>query len=162
MFAKANKRPTTLPGGEALNAVPSIIGPEMVIQGNFKSGGELHVEGTIEGDINVRSLVVGKDAVLKGAIVADKVKVCGEVVGSIRAGDVMLAATARVIGDVHHDVLSIEPGAALDGLCKRREPVKSEAKSETKPMPLAKPNEPLRLTAKVAEGMSEPPRAATA
>ncbi len=158
MFAKASKRSPHLGGGEAANAVPSIIGPEMVIQGNFRSGGELHVEGTIEGDINVRSLIVGKDAVLKGAIVADKVKVCGEVTGSIRAGDVMLAATARVTGDVHHDILSIEPGASLDGLCKRRDPAKADAK----PTPLAKPNEPLRLTAKIAEGMSEPPRAATA
>ena len=158
MFAKASKRSPHIVGGETANAVPSIIGPEMVIQGNFKSGGELHVEGTIEGDIHVRSLIVGKDAVLKGAIVADKVKVCGEIIGSIRAGDVMLAATARVTGDVHHDILSIEPGASLDGLCKRRE----SAKAETKPTQLAKPNEPLRLTAKVADAVSEPPRAATA
>jgi cytoskeletal protein CcmA (bactofilin family) len=112
---------------EATNAVPSIIGHEMVVQGDFNSGGELHVEGTIEGDIKVKSLIVGKDAVIRGEIVADTVRVCGTVTGCIRAREVTLAASANMQGDIHHDVISIEAGAGLDGHCRRREAAKAGA-----------------------------------
>jgi cytoskeletal protein CcmA (bactofilin family) len=147
MFAKSNKRLSAATPSDAGNGVPSIIGADMVIHGNFKSGGELHVEGTVHGDISVKVLTIGKDAVIRGEIVADKVKVCGAVTGCIRAQDVLLMAGAKVIGDVHHDVLSIEAGAALEGLCKRRETAKVEASRDAAAL-AAKPSEPVRLTPK--------------
>jgi cytoskeletal protein CcmA (bactofilin family) len=121
MFAKNAKRTTYDDAG-----VPTIVDSQMTVKGNFTSGGELHVSGKIDGDVEVKTLTVGKDAVIHGTVTAEQVRVCGEVTGSIHAREVTLAATARVVGDVYHDILSIEPGALLDGHCRRRETPKGE------------------------------------
>ncbi len=99
MFAKNPKRQARDDAG----IVPTIVGSEMMVKGDFKSDGELHVAGKVEGDIQVKTLTVGKDAVIRGAITAEQVRICGDITGCIRAREVTLTATARVLGDVHHD-----------------------------------------------------------
>ena len=47
----------------------------------------------------------------------------GKVVGRIRAHNVTLALTARVMGDVIHESLMIEPGAFIEGRCERLDSV---------------------------------------
>jgi hypothetical protein len=54
------------------------------------------------------------------------VRVCGTVEGEIEGGTVTLAASARVLGDIVHDSLAIEPGAHLEGHCRRRGASKAE------------------------------------
>jgi cytoskeletal protein CcmA (bactofilin family) len=151
MFAKTTKRFPTVAQGAGANSVPSIIGAEMVIHGDFKSGGELHIEGTVEGDIHVKTLTIGKDAAIRGEINAEQVRVCGSVTGCIRAHEVVLTASARVVGDVHHDVLSMEAGALLEGHCRHREAAAhpgASAMSSNEPVRLA-PVKPVE-TASVA------------
>jgi cytoskeletal protein CcmA (bactofilin family) len=140
MFAKNPNRHVRDDAG----IVPTIVGSEMTVKGNFKSDGELHVAGKVDGDIEVKTLTVGKDAVIRGAITAEQVRICGEITGCIRARDVTLTATARVLGDVHHDVLSIEAGALLDGHCRRRETSKGEVARAAIPLG-ARPGEAARL-----------------
>jgi cytoskeletal protein CcmA (bactofilin family) len=130
MFAKNPKRQARDDAG----IVPTIVGSEMMVKGDFKSDGELHVAGKVEGDIEVKTLTVGKDAVIRGAITAEQVRICGDITGCIRAREVTLTATARVLGDVHHDVLSIEAGALLDGHCRRRETPKGEGARQAIPL----------------------------
>ncbi len=43
----------------------------------------------------------------------------GAVKGMVRAKSVFLASTARMSGDVEHESLAIEPGAYMEGHCKR-------------------------------------------
>ena len=62
MFAKNPKRTTYDDAG-----VPTIVDSQMTVKGNFTSGGELHVSGKIEGDVEVKTLTVGKDAVIHAA-----------------------------------------------------------------------------------------------
>jgi len=99
-------------------APPSIVSADLEMDGNLNSTGEIHVDGTIIGDIHTRTLLVGATADIKGEIVADQVRVHGRVNGQIRARQVTLAKTAHVIGDILHEDLSIETGAFLEGLCK--------------------------------------------
>src|SRR4051812_16022000 len=119
MFARNANR-----NGRDDAGVPTIIDAEMTVKGNLSSGGELHIAGKVEGDVTVKTLTVGKDAVIRGTVTAEQLRVCGEIIGCIRGGQVTLAATARVVGDVHHDVLSMDAGALLDGHCRRRETLK--------------------------------------
>jgi cytoskeletal protein CcmA (bactofilin family) len=144
MFAKTTKRFPTVASSDGVNTVPSIIGAEMVIKGDFKSGGELHIEGTVEGDIHVKTLTIGKDATIRGEINVEHVRVCGAVTGCIRAHEVILTASARVVGDVHHDVLSMEAGAQLEGHCRHRESAKAEAPRQSAPA-VTTGSEPVRL-----------------
>jgi cytoskeletal protein CcmA (bactofilin family) len=147
MFGKTSRLMGSVVGGSAAaTTVPSIIGPDMSVRGDLHSDGDLHVEGTIQGDIRVKHLVVGKDAVVRGDVEATTVRVSGSVAGSLRAREVILTATAKMQGDVYHEVLSIEPGALLEGHCRRLEPTLStdEPLTLTKTAPPA-PAEGTRL-----------------
>jgi cytoskeletal protein CcmA (bactofilin family) len=159
MFAKATRQFPPVVPGQGPSSVPSIIGPEMVIKGDFKSGGELHIEGTVEGDIHVKTLTIGKDATVRGEINVEQVRVRGSVTGCIRAHEVVLTATARVIGDVHHDVLSMEAGALLEGHCRHRDGSKVDAaRPAATSVATTGSNEPVRLApVKPAEPVSAAP-----
>ena len=143
MFGKTGRLVGSVVGnGAAATAVPSIIGPEMSVRGDLQSDGDLHVEGTIQGDIRVKHLVVAKDAVVRGDIEAATVRIAGSVAGTLRAREVLLTQTARMQGDVYHEVLSIEPGAQLEGHCRRLE----AAKSADEPLTLTQPADAPRLS----------------
>lgn len=124
MFSKKNKITGTKPNSakpvqSVKPAIPSIISSDLVISGDLTSDGEIQVDGNVVGDIKTKSLLIGKTANIKGAIVVDDLRVHGNVNGQIKARTVSLAKTAHVIGDILHENLSIETGAFLEGLCKR-------------------------------------------
>ena len=135
MFGKAGKLVGVSVGTGAATDVPSIIGPEMTVRGDLHSDGDLHVEGTVQGDIRVKTLVVAKDAVVRGDVEAQAVRIAGSVIGALRAKEVVLTTTAKMQGDIFHDVLSIEPGAMLEGHCRRLEPA-----AAAEPLTLANAN----------------------
>ncbi len=100
--------------------VPTIISTDMVIEGNLKSEGDLQVEGTITGEIEIGHLVIADGGTVHGNITAQTVRVCGTLHGNISANMVTLTSTARVVGDVNHDLLAIETGGMLEGHSHRR------------------------------------------
>jgi cytoskeletal protein CcmA (bactofilin family) len=110
----------TRTGSATEKAVPSIISSDLVLEGNLTSNGEVQVDGRVKGDINCKALVVvGVKGSVTGEIVARAVRVHGAIEGVVRAKSVFLASTARMSGDVEHESLAIEPGAFLNGYCKR-------------------------------------------
>lgn len=120
MFSKNKREFDSGAGGAATKpAVPSIISTDMKIVGDLTSEGEIQVDGTVEGDIHSKHLLVGEPAHITGEIVAEVIEVYGTIHGQIKATTVSLAKTAHVVGDILHDNLSIEKGAFLEGHCKR-------------------------------------------
>ena len=102
-----------------VKAVPSIISADLSIEGNLNSGGEIQVDGVVNGDIHCKALIVGVKGSVVGEVVAQTVRMHGAIKGMIRAKSVFLASTARMSGDVEHESLAIEPGAYMEGYCKR-------------------------------------------
>jgi len=96
-----------------------MISTDLRIVGDLNSEGEVQIDGTVDGDIRTRILLIGETAHIKGEIIADSVRVHGTVTGQIKAQSVSLASTAHVIGDILHENLSIEQGAYLEGHCRR-------------------------------------------
>ena len=125
MFSKSNranhvKGQAQDPRAEiAIKAVPSIISADLSIEGNLNSTGEIQVDGVVNGDIRCKALIVGVKGSVIGEVVAQTVRMHGAVKGMIRAKSVFLASTARMSGDVEHESLAIEPGAYMEGHCKR-------------------------------------------
>jgi cytoskeletal protein CcmA (bactofilin family) len=111
-------RPTPKPLPKQ-SGVPSIVSAEMTIRGDLKSPGDLQIEGAVLGEIEVGKLVIAEGGRVEGNIVAQHVKICGVLSGSVRAGMVTLTATARVVGDIHHELLAIETGGQLEGMSRR-------------------------------------------
>ncbi|UAB78507.1 polymer-forming cytoskeletal protein [Erythrobacter sp. SCSIO 43205] len=97
------------------NSTFSVIGSDVTIKGDISASADLHVDGTIEGDIKCASLVQGESSVIKGAVVAESARMAGKVNGSITAKELVVLKSARVDGDVHYDALTIEQGAQVDG-----------------------------------------------
>ena len=62
---------------------------------------------------------VGVKGSVTGEVLAQTVRMHGAIKGMIRAKSVFLASTARMSGDVEHESLAIEPGAFMEGHCKR-------------------------------------------
>ena len=112
---------TSEEGGKTASGVPSIISADLKIIGDLKSSGDLQVDGTVEGDINSRLLIVGPGARIEGSISAETVRISGTVQGEVKAKSVTMDKTAKVIGDVVHGNLTMEAGAFLEGGVRRLE-----------------------------------------
>ena len=96
----------------------TIISSDLTIVGNVLSKGRVKLEGTIEGDMRCRSLVVGEQGSVTGGIVAEEVSVYGKVAGIVRGDKVTLYSTAHVEGDIYHHGIGIEMGTHYDGRLK--------------------------------------------
>lgn len=95
--------------------MPSIISAALRLTGNVECDGAVHVEGAIEGDVRCDSLTVSETGSIDGHICAAEVEVRGSVKGSVQARTVLVRASARVAGDVTHERLVVERGAAVSG-----------------------------------------------
>jgi cytoskeletal protein CcmA (bactofilin family) len=93
----------------------SLIGGDMVLEGDISGGGEIQIEGTIKGDVRVEHVTVGDGGVVDGGIYADAVEVRGKVSGSITAKQVRLYGACQVDGDITHEQLAMETGAFFQG-----------------------------------------------
>ena len=145
MFKTKQAPPIPLPQNNARGpraAVPTIISAGMVVEGNLKTSGDIQVEGHVIGHIEAGRLVVAEGGVVIGNVTAETARICGTLNGCMTGGTITLTATARVTGDIHHDVLAIEAGGLLDGLSRRR---------VAKPAELAAPLAPVAVFAPAAE-----------
>ena len=93
----------------------SVLGGDLAVSGNISASSDLHIDGSIEGDITCESLVQGEDSRITGSIVAKSARLAGKIDGSITCGQLVILKTARVTGDVNYDALTIEQGAIIDG-----------------------------------------------
>jgi cytoskeletal protein CcmA (bactofilin family) len=100
------------------------------MRGNITSGGEIQLDGTLEGDIRASSLIVGDKATVKGEIVCESVTVRGRVEGGIRARSVALASTAHIQGDILHSSLQVESGAHFEGNCRHSDDPLSDSSAK--------------------------------
>ena len=99
--------------------VPTIIGETTKVVGDIKSNGILHVDGSIEGDISCEELVIGVKGNVVGTVKAQSMYLYGTLQGKAIADSLFIAKTAKIIGDVTHNTIAIEPGAYIDGHCIR-------------------------------------------
>jgi len=121
-----NKRADTEPSFPALSAsldtasrkshkVASVIGEDVTIDGNISGQGELHLDGTVRGEITVERLSIGETGHVEGTVTAETVDIRGKLTGTISAKQVKLYGTAHIDGDITHEQLSMEPGAYFQG-----------------------------------------------
>jgi cytoskeletal protein CcmA (bactofilin family) len=104
--------------------VAALITDNVTVEGGITGDGELHVDGTIRGDVRVARVTVGEGGKIEGSVKADILEARGKIVGSIEAKQVRLYASAHVDGDITHEQLAMENGAFFQGRSLRfqREP----------------------------------------
>ncbi len=100
----------------------SLLSADLVFEGNVSGAGDLHIDGTVRGDIKVGRLIVGETGNIEGGVQADYVEVRGRIVGAVNGKQVKLMSTAYVDGDISHEQLSIDVGAYFQGRCLQGRP----------------------------------------
>ena len=98
----------------------SFIGPEVLVSGDLATDAQLHVDGRIDGNVRCSQLVQGEAGIIAGNINADEARIAGTVEGQVNVGTLFVAASARILGDVTYETISMDAGAQLEGRLARR------------------------------------------
>lgn len=139
MFKQAFKK-------EDFKDAETIIGPSVMIKGNFNSQGNIIIEGTLKGDVKTSSTIyIGDKARVTASIEAKTARAGGEIKGSLKIKNHLeVVASARIDGDIECSSLSVENGAIINGKCsmiksdrenmevEREEEKEEETETETK------------------------------
>jgi cytoskeletal protein CcmA (bactofilin family) len=107
--------PSDAPPARKSLKVATVIADDLTVEGDINGDGELHVDGTVRGDIRVGRLTLGETGQIEGNVFAENIEVRGRIVGSVSAKFVRLFATAHIDGDVTQEQLAMEPGAFFQG-----------------------------------------------
>jgi cytoskeletal protein CcmA (bactofilin family) len=116
--------------GKAASTSPSLIASDLRISGDvLADGGEIQIDGAVQGNVSCKSLLVGETAVLTGGVFsAEDIVVRGKIEGTLRGVRVSLQASSEVEGDIHHKSLAIEEGAFFEGKSRREDNPMANAK----------------------------------
>ena len=93
----------------------TIIGAQLTIKGDIECHGALQIFGLVEGNVRGDMVILEYGCHVEGEIFAQRLVVAGSVKGPVTATDIKLEGTAKVIGNITHNMLTIEPGAFLEG-----------------------------------------------
>ena len=131
-------RKATEPGNRDHSA-PSILSDDLTIEGDIVSGGEVHINGIVKGDVTARKLALGEDGGITGSVEVGDAVIAGKLAGRLIASSVVLLDTARVVADITHVSLTIAPKAVFEGFSRRVDKIEATEKDGAGP--------PIRLTA---------------
>ena len=99
----------------------TLISKNTEVVGDIHFTGELHIEGTLRGNIFVKDsgdafLDVAENGVVEGQITVSRVRINGNVVGDVFSDKhVELAAKAVVEGNVNYHLIEMVKGAQVNG-----------------------------------------------
>lgn len=117
MFKKRDETQPITNSQAPATRVTSVLGSGISWKGSISGSGGVRVEGTFEGDISLRGmLVVGET----GRVTCDHVRanvviVAGKLNGNITAEKVEIRSTGRIWGDVTTAAFATDEGAFLRG-----------------------------------------------
>ena len=144
MFKRNSTDPqaATPPAVQAVERITSVLGPGVIWQGTISGSGGVRIEGTFEGQIGLKGmLVVGESGrVSCENLRASTVIIAGAMRGNITTQKLELRSTGRVWGDVVTTSFVTEDGAFLRGQIRMEDDVDlgleepaSAAETETPP-----------------------------
>jgi cytoskeletal protein CcmA (bactofilin family) len=129
------QRPAPTPS--SASSEQATIGKSLTIKGEITGSEMLHIDGHVEGSVNLpgNRVVVGRNGNVAANISAREVVILGKVNGNINASDrVDIRNEGSLTGDVVAQRISIEDGAYFKGGIDIRKPnVASKEAETTKP-----------------------------
>ena len=131
MFKLTDPRMQTHDTSRAIShAVETVVGPSVVVEGDFVSEGNILVKGTVSGNVKTAErLTVESGARILANVRAGDALLSGEVKGNVRvSGSLELTETARVLGDVTCKILVVAAGALLHVKVTMKDLEKAEKK----------------------------------
>jgi cytoskeletal protein CcmA (bactofilin family) len=122
---KRNNQPTPPPNVQIVERITSVLGAGIIWQGSIAGSGGVRVEGTFEGQIALKGLLVVGET---GKVTCENVRaanviVAGAVKGNITAQKVEIRSSGRVWGDIITTAFATEEGAFLRGQIRMEDAV---------------------------------------
>jgi len=117
----------------------SFLSSDLKIEGDIVSEGDLHISGSVTGDVVARRLTLDQGASITGSVKADVAVIGGNLAGRLAATSVTLGSTAEIAADVTHVSLVIEEGAVFQGQSRRVETLDALAGDKLRPRRLEAP-----------------------
>lgn len=105
---------------ENLNAkINSVIGADMVMEGNITAKETIRIEGTIKGDVSSEGiLIVSTSGKIIGNVKGSSIMVSGTIQGDMDSnGRIEVSATGRINGNIKTKSLIIDENAVFQGQC---------------------------------------------
>ncbi len=112
MFGRRKRRNST---------IDTLVGGNSKVTGDVHFDGGFHVDGHIKGNISAEGdsdsvLSISEQGYIEGSVSVPNVILRGTVKGDVRVHErVELGSTARVIGDVHYNLIEMAIGAEING-----------------------------------------------
>jgi cytoskeletal protein CcmA (bactofilin family) len=121
------------------NASSLVVGEGVHAKGTFQVPGRAVINGTIEGELVAKDIVVGPTGRGIGKFTAETGDVRGEILETvITTKSLIVRATGRVSGNVFYRELEIEKGGRVQGnMSQDAEPAKAERKEAAASSPAA-------------------------
>ncbi len=112
MFKDKNPKPMA-----SSSSNETIIAQGVKVEGDFHSQGDVSIDGEVTGSVQTeQALNIGVSARIQADVEALSAIVAGEVQGNIKANEKLeLLATSVVHGDITTGLISVAPGAQLNG-----------------------------------------------
>jgi len=101
--------------------IHTLIGDGTEIKGDLHFDGGCHIDGVIHGNVIADKdpeafLTISEDGFVDGSVRVPRVSLNGKVQGDVYASQtVALGATAKVVGNLHYDLLEMTSGAEING-----------------------------------------------
>ena len=106
------------------------------IHGEIETKGDIRIDGTVIGTINIMGkLVLGDSGKIEGEITCKNAEILGHIEGEIKVSELLsLKSTSGLKGDIITNKISIEPGATISGT------INMDQSKSTAPTKLGPPN----------------------
>lgn len=105
---------------EQVNArISSIVGEDMVVEGNITAKDAVRIEGTVKGDVKSEgTLVISATGKVVGNVTGSNIMVAGSIEGDLLSdGRIEVAATGKIIGNIRTKSLIVDENAIFQGQC---------------------------------------------
>lgn len=99
--------------------ISSIIGADMVVEGNIRAKETVRIEGSITGNVETEgALIISATGKVKGNIKGSSVVVGGVLEGDLSSnGKTEVISTGKVIGNMRTKSLIVDENAVFQGQC---------------------------------------------
>lgn len=103
--------------------ISSIIGADMVVEGNIKAKDTIRVEGFVTGNVETEgALVLSATGKVKGNLKGNNIIIGGVLEGDlVCGGKTEVISTGKVIGNMHTKSLIVDENAVFQGQCVMNE-----------------------------------------